>query len=496
MRSVLNVENNKFLQQQFLKQAVTAFVFLLICRVLSMSFIPLNDVSEARYGEIARKMLETGNWVTLFHDYGIPFWAKPPLSTWLSAFSMKLFGVNELAVRLPGLLLSIGVVLLVWDLAKKHSGSMVAILASLVLAGTFYFFLDAGTVMTDPSLIFCITLVLVAFWHAIVDGKKGWSYIFFMGIGLGLLAKGPIATVLAGLPIFFWVIIRNQWRNLWLRLPWFKGIMLVLVIALPWYIWAEIRTPGFLNYFIVGEHFHRFLTPGWTGDKYGFAHQEPWGMIWLFAAIGIFPWCILGAIWFVKYRRTLPSLFGDEDGWLSYLFLCTVVPLFFFTFSSNIIYTYVFPCLPLFALFFTEYWVRAGAMLPAKKLVLGLATLCGFIFLLGVVLFNTMPEVVAKSQKPVIAEWLKQAPASGSQLIYFDYRTEFSAQFYSAGKVKFAVSYESLCKQLSNHQDNYVVASPEQIEHMPPNLLGHMTRIQQIHASRPLVLLRASGVTC
>ncbi len=69
-----------------------------------MCFIPLNDVSEARYAEIARKMLETGNWVTPQHDYGVPFWAKPPLSTWLSAFSMKLFGVNEFAARLPGLL--------------------------------------------------------------------------------------------------------------------------------------------------------------------------------------------------------------------------------------------------------------------------------------------------------------------------------------------------------------------------------------------------------
>ena len=80
---------------------------LLILRLLTMWVIPLTDTTEARYAEIARKMLETGNWVTPQHDYGVPFWAKPPLSTWLSAASMGLFGVNELAARLPSLLMSL-----------------------------------------------------------------------------------------------------------------------------------------------------------------------------------------------------------------------------------------------------------------------------------------------------------------------------------------------------------------------------------------------------
>ncbi|WP_040535378.1 ArnT family glycosyltransferase, partial [Legionella drancourtii] len=226
----MDIENDKLLPRKFFNNALFALLFLLVCRVISMCFIPLNDVSEARYGEIARKMLETGNWVTLLHDYGVPFWAKPPLSTWLSAASMMFLGVNEFAVRLPGLLLSIGVLWLIWDLAKKHSGNVVATLATLVLAGTLYFFLDAGTVMTDPSLIFCTTLVLVSFWHAIVGGNKYWSYVFFIGLGLGLLAKGPVATVLAGMPIFCWVLLRNQWRNLWQRLPWIKGILIMLAI--------------------------------------------------------------------------------------------------------------------------------------------------------------------------------------------------------------------------------------------------------------------------
>jgi 4-amino-4-deoxy-L-arabinose transferase-like glycosyltransferase len=493
----LDSKHNNLLYRQFLNNAAWALLFLLLCRVVSMCFIPLNDVSEARYGEIARKMLETGNWITLLHDYNIPFWAKPPLSTWLSAASMKLFGVNEFAARFPGLLLSIAVLWLIWDLASKHGGKVIATLSTLILSGTLYFFLDAGTVMTDPSLIFCITLVWVAFWHAIVNQNRCWSYLFFIGLGLGLLAKGPVAIVLAGMPLFCWSLIRKQWRNLWARLPWGKGILIVLGIALPWYICAEIRTPGFLKYFLVGEHFHRFITPGWAGDKYGYAHQEHWGMIWVFAMFGIFPWCILGGAWFIKYRKTLPSLFQDEDGWLGYLFLCTVVPLLFFTFSSNIIYTYVFPCLPLFALFFTEYWVRAGAMLQAKRLVLGLSLICGVLFLLATIAFHVLPDVVSKTQKPVIAAWLKQDPAARGNLVYWDYKTEFSAQFYSAGKAKFTLNNQNLCHLLANHKENYVVIFPERINQIAPQLLAHMTPVQKLVTNgKSIILLRSSVFDC
>ncbi|KTC90712.1 glycosyltransferase family 39 protein [Fluoribacter dumoffii] len=477
--------------QHFFNNAWFALIFLLVCRIISMCFIPLNDVSESRYAEIARKMLETGNWVTPLHDYGVPFWAKPPLSTWLSALSMKLFGINEFAVRLPGLLLSLATLWLVWDLAKKHSGPFIAMLTALVLAGTLYFFLDAGTVMTDPSLVFCITLVLVAFWHAVVDCSKVWSYVFFIGLGLGLLAKGPVAVVLSGLPIFFWVLLRNQWLNLWQRLPWIKGVFLMLLIALPWYIWAEIRTPGFLNYFIVGENFNRFLKPGWTGDKYGYAHKQPWGMIWIYAASGIFPWCLLGVAWFIKYRHNVRKVFADKDGWLSYFFLCTVVPLFFFTFSSNIIYTYVFPSIPAFSLFFVEYWNRVDAIAKAKQLIIGLSVVIGVIFLLATFAFNALPEVVSKTQKSVVAAWVKQNPAAGSALIYWDYKVDFSAQFYSGGRAKSAFSNKKLCELLHNGRENYLAIEPHDTRKISPVLFSRMILLQRVFAGdKPILLMR------
>ena len=79
----------------------TLVIILVVIRLFFIFSLPLMDKTEARYAEIARIMAKTGNWITPQIDYGFPFWAKPPLSTWLSAISIRIFGVTEFAVRLP-----------------------------------------------------------------------------------------------------------------------------------------------------------------------------------------------------------------------------------------------------------------------------------------------------------------------------------------------------------------------------------------------------------
>lgn len=488
MQSIKETDNKH--QPLFIK-TLSILAFLLVCRLIANWLIPLNDVTEARYGEIARKMLETGNWVTPLHDYGVPFWAKPPLSTWLSALSMTVFGINEFAVRLPGLLLSMGVLWLVWGLAKKHSGAITAMFAVVVLAGSLDFFLDAGAVMTDPSLLFCITLAQVAFWYAMVDKHRGWSYLFFVGLGLGLLAKGPIALVIVGLNVFFWVLIRNEWLNLWKRLPWIKGTLLMLAIALPWYIIAEQRTPGFLNYFLVGEHFHRFVNPGWTGDKYGMAHDEPWGMIWVFAVAGVFPWSILGCLWLGRFWRRLPEFCRDSDGWVLFILIGTLAPLCFFTFASNIIYPYVIPALPAFSLYFAEMWSRSYSSLEPSKWIFRSAVVVGSLFLISAIVIEIKPDL-AKSQKDVIAAWQKQHPTTGSHLVYWDLVKIFSAEFYSHGLVSVANDKNSLCHLISNQKDNYIVVNTKLLSQVPEELLKQLTEIETIRLNGSTMKLMKS----
>ena len=473
-------------------KAIWVLFALLAMRVLLMWYVPLTDTTEARYAEIARKMLETGNWVTPLHDYAVPFWGKPPLFAWLSAASMGLFGVNQLAVRLPSLLLGLGTLWLVFDLARHHSGRETAWAAVLLLAGGLLFFVTAGTVMTDPALLFCITLTQVAFWHALAGGQSRtlWGYLFFVGLGLGLLAKGPVAIVLNGLPIFFWVLLRNQWRALWHHLPWIRGTLLMLAIALPWYLLAEQRTPGFLDYFVVGENFSRFVVSGWKGDKYGFAHITPVGMIWLLALLGLLPWSALAPLWLWRQRGKLRSLTHDADGWVLYLALWSSMLLFFFTLSSHAIFPYPLPMLPGAALLMAELWQRARqpnapTRLPALALVIGV------IFTLAIPVIAAQPGRFLRTQEAVIAAWQAQQPSPQSALVYWNSRREFSAEFYSSGRAKSTEDAAQLQALIAGPSQDFLLVRQKDLLAIPAYLMARFEPVNTITVTnKPIVLLR------
>lgn len=471
--------NNLKINNKFYFQAVTTLFFLLVCRLLAMCFIPLNDSTEARYGEIAREMLATGNWVTLFHNYGDPFWAKPPLSTWLSAFSMNFLGVNEFAARFPALLLSIATLGLVWYLAKKRHNSSTATLTTVILASCVDFFINSGSVMTDPALLFCTTLTFTSFWQALTNKNKMWSYLFFVSLGLGLLAKGPIALILTGLPLFIWVLIRRQWRAVWRCFPWRLGTLITFVISFPWYYLAETRTPGFLHYFIVGEHFSRFIESGWTGNKYGYAHIHLYGTIWIYAFAGMLPWSLIGLLWLIKRRKTRSDLCKDRDGWLLFLVLYMVCPLIFFTFAKNIIYTYIFPCLPSFALLYAELWNRSKFE-GYSKWFFQLSIFVGICFLAVTAAFVLKPDVVSNSQKPVISIWKKQRVTPHAQLIYWNYKLEYSSQFYSMGQAKSVFNLYDLNYLLSENQEKFLVVSSDYLNQIPTELLVEFQKINTL----------------
>ena len=170
--------------RHFLILALAAILFI---RLFSLGAYPLTDTTEARYGEIVRKMVELGDWVTLWFDYGVPFWGKPPLAFWLSAVSAKALGVSEFALRLPSFLLGLGMLGLVGGLARRRRGDDLALIAILVLASSGLFFVASGAVLTDTALVFSVTLAMVAFWRGVIDPHSEavvWRYLLFAALGL------------------------------------------------------------------------------------------------------------------------------------------------------------------------------------------------------------------------------------------------------------------------------------------------------------------------
>jgi 4-amino-4-deoxy-L-arabinose transferase-like glycosyltransferase len=465
-------------------------LFLLFSRLLAMVEIPLNDKTEARYGEIARIMCESGNWVTPMQAVGDPFWAKPPLSTWSSALFMKVFGVHAWSARIPSLLFAMGVLALIGFLVLKRYARNEAYYVMLILAGSPYFFINAGVVMTDPSLIFSTTLCMVAGWFAISEKSKLWGYLFFAGLGIGLLAKGPLIGVLVIIPLFLWGVHQRAARLLWKSFPWVMGSLLTLTIALPWYLLAEIRTPGFLNYFIVGEHISRFLQSGWQGDKYGFAHAVPYGMVWVYLLGGLLPWLIIAVVDYLMNRKRKKNVkVTQSDGWVSYLLCFAMTPLIFFTVSRNIIYTYTFSSIPAFSLLLTEGIHRNLFPSLTLKRCAFFASIIGSIFLLVSAVFYLNPSVVAKSQNRVIDIWQQQKPRHGENLIYWASQIDYSAQFYSQGHVKAVRDISSLTQLLQQGVRPYVVVRASELNEIPLLIRQRWKQIEKIKVLKHVMIL-------
>ena len=160
-----------------------------VVRLAVLPTYPLNDTTEARYAEIGRQMVVTGDWVTPRIETERPFWGKPPLSFWLTAISFSLFGLSELAARLPSLLLMLLTAWVVYDFARRTADREIGIAAAAIMMTTILGFVVAGAVMTDASLLLSTTLAMVAFWMAVVEQRRIWRYPFFVALGLGLLAR-------------------------------------------------------------------------------------------------------------------------------------------------------------------------------------------------------------------------------------------------------------------------------------------------------------------
>ena len=421
---------------------------LLLVRLLGMAALPLMDTTEARYGEIGRKMAELNDWVTPWHDHGVPFWGKPPLSFWLTALSLKALGVGAFAARLPHLLCALGFAWATWRLARSR---WEALLALSLLAGSALFYVSAGAVMTDAALVLGTTLAMLGFWRGLHDPLAhplAGRWLLFAGIAAGLLAKGPLALVLIGTPLVVWTVLQRQVRAVWRAFPWLVGMLCVAVLVLPWYVAAELRTPGFLNYFIVGEHWHRFMTPGWKGDLYGNAHRFPIGTVWGFAFVAALPWSVLlpaAAAW--RHWRSQPIAPEPDAARGRYLLLWVLTPLLLFTAARNIIWTYALPALPALALLVAGWLARLPEASARRLVSTGLAiSLAGALFF-GVHAFGTgRPE--SKSAKALMQAAAAQCPATGP-LLYLG-GLPHSAAFYSAGRTQRIVDLTEVPERLGN----------------------------------------------
>jgi 4-amino-4-deoxy-L-arabinose transferase-like glycosyltransferase len=465
-------------------------LLLLLAAIFAVQLVliglyPILDKSEARYALVVWRMVETGNWVTPSIDGVMPFWSKPPLGFWLSALAMKMFGVNEFAARLPGLLMTMAMAGLVVDFGRRMRDLAFGLTAGLVFASIGLVFVLSGQLLTDPVLVFGITLTMIAFWQVMTTDSRIAGYVVFVGLAITLLSKGLLGIVFAGGACLIWVLLQGRFIDVFRRLPVLTGTLLMLALAAPWYLLAEHRTPGFLNYFIIGEHFQRFLQPGWTGDLYGAGRKQFPGAIWLFLLVGALPWSgvMIGALLQSSKRRRLMPAGALSDPWIRYLLAWMLVPLLFYSLTRNLVLYYALPALPPLALLMAQALRNFGDSVH-RWTVPGWAMVMPAIAIALVAYVNVKPDARAlPTQKHIVTAWQQQRSPGDDTLVYL-FDMPFSASFYSGDRAGLALDANAKATMVNQR---FLAVSARAIGQIPSDV---MTQFEWVRQSNNTILFR------
>jgi len=347
------------------------------------------EPDEGRYAEIAREMVVSGDYVTPRDDFELYF-EKPPLVYWTNAASIRIFGVNEFAVRLPAALFSVGQVVLTAALAEAMLGALAGVFAALTLALSPLFFGFARFATLDPALAFFLTAALAAFYVAARDDSfaqppaRRLMLISAAMLALGTLAKGPIALLLGGAIPLAWLATERRLREI-AQMPLVVCGLIYAAIVLPWFILMEARNPGFLRYFFIHEHLERYTT----------SSEHGWGP-WFFVPIvigGAWPW-----IFFVPSGWS--AMRTDEAGSGSspapserrsaarFLAIWFIVIFVFFSIPRSKLGTYILPALPPLAIVAGYGLARIGALDAAsRRRLLAVVAIANLILAAGLLVF-------------------------------------------------------------------------------------------------------------
>ena len=349
----------------------------------------LIDVDEGRYAEVPREMLALNDWLTPRLNF-VNFFDKPPLLYWGIAASYTLLGATEFAARLvPALAALLGIVA-AYGLGRRMFGPRVGLLSGLVLLTSLMWTVMARAVFTDmivSSLVFCS---LAAWWLATTEGQNGrrktlWLALFWIGLGLGMLAKGPVAPVLCGGAIFVYLLLAKGWK-LPRQMGWIWGVPLFIAVAAPWYIAIALKHPEWNHAFWYEQNFARF-----TGAIAEVDHSEkPWFLFQYLPAV-ILPWSVFALPALFTVGRDLWPL--RTDGQRGALFLLGIVAfvMLFFSASESKLVTYILPVVPPLAILVAAYFDH---LIETRKIPT-FALVCGAIFAVALIAFGIVAWFVA-----------------------------------------------------------------------------------------------------
>ncbi len=341
---------------------VTAGVVVVVSLFANLGAIGLVGPDEPRYAWIARAMAETGDWVTP-RLWGAPWFEKPVLYYWAAAIGFRMHLPAEWAARLPSAFAALAAAAAIAWFARRHYAADEDSLASPTLLAPVIFSTSVAAIAfaraATPDMLFSAAITAGMVFAAnvlrragalrapdssepkITNGDLPVLVLWGASLGLGVLAKGPAAVILAGGAVALWALATSNWRAA-IRLAHPIAIASFCIVALPWYLLCAHRNPDFLHVFIFQHNFERYLTPL-------FQHQQPFWFFGPITILALLPWSALLIaaaqealrLWREKSWRNSPGF---------YIACWAIFPIVFFSFSQSKLPSYILPAVPALAL--------------------------------------------------------------------------------------------------------------------------------------------------
>ena len=319
-------------------KSLIVFLFSLAVLLMNLDKPMIYILDEAKNAECAREMLVSGDYVMPYFN-GQLRTDKPPLHYFFMVGAYKMFGVSAFSARFFSAIFGALTVLISFLFAKRYFGERTGWISILVLISSLHFNFQMRLSVPDPYLIFFMTAAFMSFYAFLDTQKKCWLWFMYASFGLGLLTKGPVALALPGLIMLIFLILSKRFN--WKLIRSFQilpGIIIILIIALPWY-WLNYQTSNgvWTEGFFFKHNLQRFSD---TMEGHGGFFLLPLIMVIMgLLPLGIFS---LQAIFYGWKER--------KNNALLYV-LCIVLGIIvFFSFSQTKLPNYTAPAYPFIAI--------------------------------------------------------------------------------------------------------------------------------------------------
>ena len=363
------------------RAALLGALFAALVTVPGLGTGTLWDNSETAYGEVAREILLSHDWVVM-HLNGQEWFVQPPLYFWIAALLAKLFGPTAFALRLPSALATIAMGGTVGYATARIAGGRAGTIAAVVLSTSLMQAIVGRLAIMDALLDFAVAAAVLWWYRAFEPSgdarRRDTAFVCgALALAVGTLAKGPVAPVITVLVVGVWALWERRAGRLAAPRPGALALaaLAFLVVTLPWFValFARVGAGGIVE--LIGHY---------TVGRYTGVIENQRGPFWYYLPVlilGFFPWIAFVPVALASARREAAQ---PEGGLARLALVWTVVPLVFFSFASTKLPNYVALLLPALAILVALWFARVAAGAQRRAAVISAATVPLFVGCVGV----------------------------------------------------------------------------------------------------------------